>query len=273
MRVCVYGSSSAKTPQVFTDAAYQLGQELAKRGHICVNGGGASGVMGALNSGCAAGGGQMVGVIHEMFVVDGQEDSRIQKMIVCKGNDLKERKQLLLDNADAIMVMPGGVGTLDELWDAVCTKSLGLGGLSNKPIAVVNVDGYYDGSIAQLKEAEKRSLLYSKASVYFEVFPTSAEALDWCAAQVHAAQSGVNAQVAHKVWTRQEKSAVNTSGQVKTNEVKSPNAVAAYPTDPYAENDGSDNNSKNGRSGLLNVCVGVAIGVSLTLLFSQLKRR
>jgi uncharacterized protein (TIGR00730 family) len=190
LKVCVYGSSSSRTSKAFTDAAYELGLELAKRGHICVNGGGANGVMGALNEGCVAGKGEIIGVIHQMFIVDGQEDSRITNMVVCRGNDLKERKQQLLDNGDAIIVMPGGVGTLDELWDAVCTKSLGLGGLLNKPISVVNVNNYFDGSIAQLKAAEMAGLLYGPANTYFEVHSSAAEALDWCAAQIQAVKDG-----------------------------------------------------------------------------------
>lgn len=84
-----------------------LGALIAANGFILVNGGGGQGVMGAMNEGCRAKGGHVRGVIHEMFCVDIVHDSKISDMIICKGNDLKERKQMLLDNGDCLIVMPG----------------------------------------------------------------------------------------------------------------------------------------------------------------------
>lgn len=100
MRVCVFGSSSQKTPESFVDAAFDLGRLIAKNKFICVNGGGASGVMGALNRGCRSLGGEIIGVIHQKFCVDADEDRMIKNMIVCKGEDLEERKRLLLENGE-----------------------------------------------------------------------------------------------------------------------------------------------------------------------------
>lgn len=195
MRVCVFGSSSSATLPIYLEAAHALGEEIAKRHYVCVNGGGANGVMGSLNEGCTKAGGHIIGVIHEMFVVDKQEDSRIKHLIVCKGSDLKERKQQLLDNADCLIVMPGGVGTFDELWDAVCTKSLGLGGLTHKPISVVNVNGFYDGSILQLQRAAQDCLLHRSVDTYFQVHSSPAEALNWCAEQVQSLSGTIDVSI------------------------------------------------------------------------------
>ncbi len=73
MRVCVYGSSSKQTPQKYLDAAFKLGVLLAERGHVCVNGGGKAGCMGAVNEGCKQGKGRIICVIHEIFLVDKEE--------------------------------------------------------------------------------------------------------------------------------------------------------------------------------------------------------
>ncbi len=73
MRVCVYGSSSKQTPQKYLDAAFKLGELLAERNHVCVNGGGKAGCMGAVNEGCKQRKGRIICVIHEIFLVDKEE--------------------------------------------------------------------------------------------------------------------------------------------------------------------------------------------------------
>jgi uncharacterized protein (TIGR00730 family) len=184
MRVTVFGSSSHKTKQRYIDSSFELGQLLADRKHICVNGGGGGGAMGGVNRGCRSKNGEIVGVIHSQFCVDTDEDKEIKNMIVCKGNDLTERKQLLLDNGDCLIIMPGGVGTFDEFWDCVSHKSLRMKNLNDKPIAVVNVDGYWDGFVMQLKRAFDDGLLYGSLESYFYVANTPAEALDYCEREV-----------------------------------------------------------------------------------------
>ena len=129
LRVCCYGSSSEHTPQRYMEEAYSLGLTLAKQGHTCVNGAGAHGCMAAMTEGATDGGGHVVGVIHEMFIVDGSDwysddDKKLmsgndgknnKEIIIAKGNDLQERKRLLVEGADALVVLPGGPGTWDEV--------------------------------------------------------------------------------------------------------------------------------------------------------------
>lgn len=138
LRVCCYGSSSSKTPEKYLKEARHLGYFLARRGHTCVNGAGSFGCMAAMNDGAAAGNGHIIGVIHEMFVVDGSDwcirdggahtvfhttnpDERqgpLREILVAGGDDLQERKKLLVEGADALIVLPGGPGT----WDEVCKE-------------------------------------------------------------------------------------------------------------------------------------------------------
>jgi predicted Rossmann-fold nucleotide-binding protein len=156
LRVTCYGSSSSRTPERYLKEARSLGYILAQRGHVCVNGAGSFGCMAAMNDGCLAGNGHVVGVIHEMFLVDngywgdktvvrdggahpifedakargkGDEkaqedggqaskshnDGPIREILVAGGDDLQERKKLLVRNADGLIVLPGGPGTWDEV--------------------------------------------------------------------------------------------------------------------------------------------------------------
>ena len=166
MRICVYGSSSSSTPQSYLSSAFSLGRLLAERGHVCVNGGGKFGCMGSLNDGCNDALGKVVGVIHEMFLLDGAEhfdesapNAKNTTLVVARGDDLQERKRLLVERCDGIIVLPGGTGTWDELWEMACQKNLGL---FDKPIVCVNVDGFYDDFKSMLVRAEKDTLMRLK---------------------------------------------------------------------------------------------------------------
>ena len=108
----MFGSSAKTTPNKFLDEAYLLGQTIAQKGYTCVNGGGMYGVMGAVNRGVKNQDGKIVGVIHEMWVVDIKVDSGISELIVTRGNDLNERKQGLFDQSDCFIIMPGNVTLL-----------------------------------------------------------------------------------------------------------------------------------------------------------------
>ena len=138
LRVCCYGSSSAMTPEKYLNEARSLGYILAKRGHTCVNGAGSFGCMSSMNDGASIGNGHIVGVIHEIFIVDGSDwcvrncgahsvfsnpqerGGPIREIVVAGGDDLQERKRLLVQGADALVVLPGGPGTWDEVSQVRC---------------------------------------------------------------------------------------------------------------------------------------------------------
>eukprot|EP00389_Voromonas_pontica_P015817 GDKH01024714.1.p1 GENE.GDKH01024714.1~~GDKH01024714.1.p1 ORF type:complete len:248 (+),score=37.41 GDKH01024714.1:115-858(+) len=180
LNVCVFGSSSATTPQPFLDVSHELGVLLAKAGHLNINGGGGVGCMGALNKGCKLHHGRVRGVIHEEFVVDGKEFV-IENMIVATGNNLSARKRMLVEEADCIITLPGGTGTWDELFEVLTEVRLGF---SQQPLCLVNIDGFYDGIIAQLDRAEADTLLNGEWRSVLHVVGSASEALAWCEAQV-----------------------------------------------------------------------------------------
>ena len=180
MRVCVYASSSPKTSQTFVAQGRRLGRLLAERGHVLINGGGKYGGMGALNEGCRAAGGVIECVIHEMFVVDEGEFEGSDHLFVCGGDDLGERKRALVERCDVIIVLPGGLGTLDEMLDAAALSQLGMP--NARPVVAVNIDGYYDFTLKQLERARREGLLSKNPADILATAPDVDAALAWCEA-------------------------------------------------------------------------------------------
>lgn len=185
MNICVFGSSSPRTKQRYIDESYVLGQLLAERGLTCVNGGGRYGCMGGLNDGCHRNNGTIVGIIHKKFCVDITEHPFIKDLVVVDGDDLYERKLALFNNSECVIVLPGGVGTFDELFDGVSAKSLNMKNMTYKPICLVNTDGFYDGFILQMERAYQDSILYHPVQDYFHVEDNAKDALDWCVNQLN----------------------------------------------------------------------------------------
>eukprot|EP00948_MAST-09A_sp_MAST-9A-sp1_P000358 g358.t1 len=178
LRVTVYASSKASTSQSFKNASSELGALLAKANYVCVNGGGAHGCMGALNEACEANGGVIDCIIHERFVDGNITPAQVRSLIVCGGPNLQCRKNLLLHNVDALVTLPGGPGTWEELWEAVVTLSHQLDSeMTCQKLILINVDGYYDGFITQLKRAEKEGVLYCGWDELLDVVDTPAEAM------------------------------------------------------------------------------------------------
>ncbi len=148
MKICLYGASSNNIDKAYISATEKLGEELAKRGHTLIYGGGAEGLMGAAARGATKGGGEIIGISPKFFDVDGALYNKCTDFIYTE--TMRERKQLLEDMADGFVVMPGGPGTFDELFETVALRQLGL---HNKPIAVFNINGYYNALGAMLKNA------------------------------------------------------------------------------------------------------------------------
>ena len=173
MRVCVYAASSAKVAPVYLEAARSLGGVLARAGCTTVYGGGGQGLMGALADGALAEGGEVVGIIPT-FMVD-LEWGHPGVTTLEQVEDMRERKHRLLSGSDAVVALPGGCGTLEELFEAITLKRLGL---YFSPIVLLNVAGYYDGLQAFMeKVVEERFMnpehvaMWSLVSAVDEVLP------------------------------------------------------------------------------------------------------
>lgn len=140
MRVCVYAASSAHCAHAHHEAAHTLGRLLAEAGATVVYGGGAIGLMGAVADGALAAGGHVIGVIPRFMTEVEWQHPGIATLEVVE--DMRERKHRLLTGSDAVVALPGGCGTLEELFEAITLKRLGL---YFSPIVLLNTGGFYDG--------------------------------------------------------------------------------------------------------------------------------
>lgn len=138
MRVCVYAASSSQVHQDHQQAAYALGQQLALNGHSLVYGGGSQGLMGAVADGALTHGGEVIGILPK-FMAD-LEWGHPGLTELCLVEDMRERKHLLLTGSDAVVALPGGCGTLEELFEAITLKRLGI---YFNPIVLLNSRDYY----------------------------------------------------------------------------------------------------------------------------------
>ena len=140
MRFCIYGAASNKIEEKYILAGEKLGKAMAEAGHGMVFGGGASGLMGAAARGMTAGGvAEIIGIAPSFFDVDGVLYPGCTEMIYTE--TMSERKHRMEEMADGFIITPGGVGTMDEFFETLTLKSLGL---HDKPIGVLNVDHFYD---------------------------------------------------------------------------------------------------------------------------------
>lgn len=141
MRICVYGAASPFIDKEYVKKVEALGRRLAERGHSLVFGGGANGLMGAVARGVKEKGGYILGVTPKFFFEDTVEALYLDCDVLLKPDTMRERKQLMEDNADAFIVTPGGIGTYEEFFEILTSKQLCR---HSKPIAVYNALGFYD---------------------------------------------------------------------------------------------------------------------------------
>ena len=138
MRICVYAASSAHCAPEFLDAARELGTLIAQAGATLVYGGGAVGLMGACADGALAHGGHVIGIIPRFMTEVEWQHTGIATLEVVE--DMRERKHRLLTGSDAVVALPGGCGTLEELFEAITLKRLGI---YHKPIVLLDTRGYW----------------------------------------------------------------------------------------------------------------------------------
>ena len=174
MRICMYGASSPELKQIFYDKAYELGTLMAVRGHSMVFGGGDQGLMGACVRGLEAEGGEAVGVAPRFFDLPGILHMECSEFIFTE--DMRERKQIMQDMADAFVILPGGVGTYEEFFETFTLKQLGQ---MNKPMAILNVEGYFDLLKELMDQSIAKGFMKEACGVLYGIFTEAGELLDY----------------------------------------------------------------------------------------------
>ena len=156
MRICVYGAASPTIDPEFKTAVKELGHTLAKRGHSLVFGGGGNGLMGAAAKGFFDGGAHIIGVIPKFFEEETVEEICDFCNELIMPDTMRERKQIMEDHADAFVIVPGGIGTFEEFFEILTLKQLCR---HTKPIAIYNINGYYNSMISFMEEAISKNFI------------------------------------------------------------------------------------------------------------------
>lgn len=179
MNICIYGAASDNINKEFIDATENLGREMAKRGIGLVFGGGAHGLMGAAVRGISGMGGKSIGIAPEFFRPDGTVFENCSEFYFTE--DMRSRKALLEQKADAFIIAPGGTGTYDEFFEIYTLKRLKQ---LNKPIVIFNVRGYYEPLIELLKHTAREGFMDDKSIEMLMISDDVNEILDYIQAQV-----------------------------------------------------------------------------------------
>jgi uncharacterized protein (TIGR00730 family) len=181
MRICVYAASSPQAAPVYMEAARALGESLARNRCTVVYGGGSQGLMDALADGALAAGGEVIGILPK-FMADlewGHPGLTHLDLV----EDMRERKHKLLTGSDAVIALPGGCGTLEELFEAITLKRLGL---YFNPILLLNTKAFYTPLQSFLQQVIEEKFLnpehaqmWSLVDAPEQVLPTIAATPRW----------------------------------------------------------------------------------------------
>ncbi|MEX2630694.1 MAG: TIGR00730 family Rossman fold protein [Tistlia sp.] len=162
--ICLYCGSNAGGDPVYAEAARTLGREAARRGVKLVYGGGSIGLMGAAADAALAGGGEVHGIIPEHLQRREVQNDAVTRMEVV--GSMHERKMRMFDESDAFAILPGGLGTLDETFEILTWRQLGL---HDKPVILVNVAGYWDALLAALGHMVRAGFVRPKHAALLSV--------------------------------------------------------------------------------------------------------
>lgn len=171
--VCVYSASSTKIDEVYFNASRQLGQLLAKRRIRLINGAGSIGLMRSVADAVLENGGEVTGVIPKFMVEQGWHHTGLSKLVEVES--MHERKQLMADLSDAVIALPGGCGTLEELLEIITWKQLGL---YLNPIVILNTNGFFDPLLDMLTRAIDENFMRRQHGEIWHVATTPEEAVE-----------------------------------------------------------------------------------------------
>ena len=153
MKLCVFCSANEQIDDVYFDRAAELGRWAAKNGHSIVFGGHDAGLMHAVSKAAKEAGGHVIGVVPRVIEQMGRLSPYLDVHIPTE--DLTDRKQLMMDQSDAFIVLPGGLGTLDELFTVAAAATLRY---HMKPIMVWNINGFWDSLTAMMDDLEQKGV-------------------------------------------------------------------------------------------------------------------
>ena len=185
-RLAVYCGSASGSDEVFAHAARATAEAMVSRGIELVYGGGRLGLMGLIANSVLDLGGQVYGVIPQALVDVEVAHTRVTELHTVA--NMHERKAKMTELADAFLALPGGIGTLDELFEAWSWNALGY---HSQPLCLLNVEGFWDGLIAFIDHATESGFLSQQRRAQLLVAPTPDEALELLDEAAAAATQGM----------------------------------------------------------------------------------
>lgn len=171
--VCVYSASSTKIDTVYFEAAEVLGRLLAEHHIRLINGAGSIGLMRSVADAVLENGGEVIGVIPHFMVEQGWQHTGLTELV--EVDSMHERKQRMADLSNAVIALPGGCGTLEELLEIITWKQLGL---YLNPIIILNVNGFFDPLLEMLERAIDENFMRRQHGDIWKVANTPKEALE-----------------------------------------------------------------------------------------------
>lgn len=174
MKICVFGAASYQIDPSYIKFTEELGEKMAQKGHELVFGAGGNGLMGAVARGVERKGGKIYGVIPSFF-----KDETIEKIFencteLIFTETMAQRKTKMEDLADAFIVVPGGIGTFEELFEVLTLKQLGR---HTKPIIILDVNGYYEKLIEFMNFSIKEKFICENCNKIYGYFDDIEKAL------------------------------------------------------------------------------------------------
>jgi uncharacterized protein (TIGR00730 family) len=173
LSICVFCGASPGDSSLYTEAGHELGQQLGIRRHRLIYGGGGIGVMGAVAKGAADKGARIVGIIPA-FLREREMRDEIPPQEIILTTDLAQRKTTMMRLADGFVGLPGGYGTLDEMFEVISMNALGL---DKRPVVLVNTGGFWDSFVELIDDLARRQFL--PAEKHFTIAQSPNEAIDF----------------------------------------------------------------------------------------------
>ena len=181
VQVCVFCGARSGSRLTYEDAACQVGQMLGRTGFGLVYGGGKTGLMGRVADAALQAGGHVLGVIPDHLTAAEIAHAGLSELIVVK--TMHERKAIMASRSHAFLALPGGVGTFEEFFEILTWWVLGL---HRKPIALLNVDGYFNALIAMLDLAVAEDFFGAEHRDSIRIFDEVSEVESWLLREVRA---------------------------------------------------------------------------------------
>lgn len=162
--VGVFCAASDKLDAVYYDMAAEFGRWLGEHGLTLVYGGADSGLMEAVAGGAKAAGGRVVGVVPRILEVRRRVSMHVDEIVHC--NDLNDRKAIMTERSDILVALPGGIGTLDEVFTVMAASSIGY---HDKRVVLFALDGFWDGLVRVLQELDCKHFINVPLERYLAV--------------------------------------------------------------------------------------------------------